>query len=234
MTESSGVVSFANKLGPVVLSPASSPINEALVLHSYNVGNESGADAAGGIAYTLPASEVSLGDSADGSTFAAKNLGDSIASGLVIQARHVFSGAKLTLSAQSNVAASSVKYFNGTSFANIPTALESPNVQSSAEQVLLFEIPSDWSLPNAAMVTAGFDANSFPLIIKLGSTPAPITVSALTAVKLLDYMGAIPTNNAVTMSWDKGCKIPNGSSLIPYCSTANVDNWCSVETSRSA
>jgi hypothetical protein len=225
MKSSTGIVNFTTKV-KTILTPPSLPQPESLRIFSYDVGNSSGTSDPRGMGHTIPSGDVVLANS-NGSTATNKTLPAAFADGVLVECPLPFSGIRFTASSASSGAPSSVKYWNGSSFATLSSQIiETPDTTSTSEQVLLIEKPLDWAAFATAQVASGFTLGKYGLLMLL---PGSMTLSAVEALNLLDYVEIVADGNSLTKSFEGGLQLPITTSLFVYGHTANAANWATAE-----
>lgn len=244
-----GPFAFSTIANAAVLSPNAGSIPDSLHIKSIEVGNSSGANASVGFGHFLPNAMWKAGfwddsetlsyiddttDAQDAGTgdFAISTAGTNN-DGYVIQALDKFNVVNLVIStAQNGAGTAEYNYWNGSAWTSLPT-ISVPTVTSTGTVSLVFLTPIDWApliSADAPVATDGLTAGYYAIRVRY--TTAPVTTAGLltgiSIVKLKDYVENVADGTSAYLELTD-LKIPYRAGIVPFCSTANAANWCSIE-----
>lgn len=242
-TEPLGPIAFSSKLDSKILNLPAPAVGfkQSLEIHRIEVGNSSGADAAAGWGYAWPSEAIKLGDydtvgpspkyTERSQDLAAGAIALGTGGGIVVQVPRAFGALGMNVTIVGG-AISARKYWNGSSFATFSgTQLETLVPTGTGYSVDLSHYPSDWAslvAADAPVASDGLSAGYFAWLIELA---APVTIDRLEAITMRNYVELVADGNALVDSYEPGIKLPFNSSVVPYLSIANADNWAQIEYS---
>ena len=157
--------------------------------------------------------------------------------GFVVQCKNIFNMVILDVAtAEVGSPTYEYTYWNGSSWNTLNTFTDLTGTDYDiGEHVIPFATPQDWAKLASGdtpvdddTLTTGYYA------IRMRATTAPTTAPLATKIyvaKMYDYMEAIADNsvlNCIPEDPDEGIAVPGGASVIPYFSTAGVNNSVSV------
>lgn len=252
---STGVMTFASVINDEVLAPqtwpaaglppgenTSSVANKmSLVIEQIDVGNKSGGTAQCAWGYRRKLDNGLLVGDATTSAYTDKSVsiqaGATLVGGagyIAVQAIEKFNSVKLAISATSASSSVTLKYWNGTTFATVPSGAIIQNVDpsSATTQYIIFKAPNSWVPmdPADAHVAAGYGRGKFILLIQVS---ASVTLTDVSIVKLMDWVETVANGNALSKEPVGEIIIPAGCPIVPYCSTANDANWVQIDFKQS-
>lgn len=240
-----GPVAFPSIASTVVLSPNTGSIKDSIHIKSVDVGNSSGANAACGLGIQLPdamwkagqlTSNVYVDDTTDAQDSGTNDFAISLVStnndGYVVQALAPFNIVNLVIgTAQNGAGTAEYTYWNGSAWTALPT-IAVPTVTGTGNVSLVFNEPADWAAlasTDAPVATSGLTTGYYAIRVRY--TTAPVTTAGLltsmSVVRLIDYVENVADGTSVTL--DMGdFKVPYRANVVPYCSTANANNWVNL------
>lgn len=243
-----GPIKFGNVAKDQVLSQPTSPLKERLVIGSVEVGNSSGSDAPCGFGLEQQDAMWLAGqwdDSAsasytDDTTDAQDSGADDFAlftltndDGFVVQSDREFNIVGITVStAEAGSPVYAYKYWNGSAWTAL-TTLAAPDYSGAGDTYLTFLKPHDWAALESSdtpVATDGLTAGKYAILAQ--ATTAPTTAPLATelwAVELIDYVEAVGDGKSITLLANGEIKMPHSGPIVPYCGTADDDNWINIE-----
>ena len=258
LLDTTGVMPFTNIAKDKVLTAPSSPIKESIMVGRVEIGNSSGADASAGWGFqpadaSWKAGQVSFDgtdtmDSYTEDTTDAQDAGTGDFAlttttnddGFAVQAATPFNviGVTVSQAAAGGSPAYEYYYWNGSIWATL-NVLSAFDPSGTGDKYVTFLAPHDWAAFTATdepVATYGFTAGLYGVAVIAATAPSSTAALAtkIWPVRLLDYIETVGDGQSVVRRYDHGmAKIPSGSSLVPYCSTADNANWITIDYTKS-
>lgn len=249
---STGLVNFTSKGNDNVITPSGDSTDSRDYIHikSYQVGNSSGANASCGLAYRLPDAMWKAGlwddsetasytddttDAQDAGTadFAMSTTTNS--DGFVVQCRDKFSiiGMDIgTAGSGGGIATKTWAYWNGTAWTTFTPVNAGDFTNNSTYEYAVLGVPGDWTKLASAdtpVATDGLTAGMYAVRCVWGTAPTTAPVAdSIWLLQLIDYVEIVADGSSITKEFGD-FKVPFRSKVVPWCSTANAANWCTVE-----
>jgi hypothetical protein len=204
---------------------AEAGMKASLLIAQVDVGNECGNTAACGWGFRVPGAEISVA-SFDGSDIAnaeVKYLGSAFTDGAVLLSfPYPVHAVELTFGNTSNANVSNTSYYNGalTVFPALEDNAPVLDATNTACTFLAPKSPADWSaLAGKYLMSFEVDAN--------------VIITAVSAVRLLDYVDVVANGNALSKEFVGEMKLPAKCQLVAFVSEANANNWAIADYSNS-
>lgn len=146
--------------------------------------------------------------------------------GFVIQAKKPFNLVGFTVSqAQTGSPVYTYKYYNGSSYTDIPTVYGTPDYSATGDTVLLFPTPRDWAV--GSTVGVGGSAALYSIHAQASTAPGQaVKATAFWVGKLIEYAASVPNNGYLDVQWDVTLPkvLDSLEGLLPYFSTSSSSN----------
>lgn len=234
MKNSLGPANFATMIRDEVLSPQSSPFACGLRIYNVNVGNSSGAAAACGWGYKL-ASHMWKAYNSDEAAYT--DITTAVQAGsttlgtdgfLVVVSQKPIWSMRMNITTQSDDAMAA-EYWNGSAWVAL-AEIVAIDATSATDQTSFTKIPSAW-IPIADgddLADLGLPLGQYAMRWALDGSVITGTLS--NPICLVDYLESVPDGSALDwVSGDSPMPLPVGCNLVPYCATANAQNWVSAQ-----
>jgi hypothetical protein len=248
-----GPMAFANKCADAIsISKLGGDSKDWCYIGSIEVGNSSGDDASCGWGLELPddmwyagqydasatphfvddttdAQDAGTGDfplGADGED------GD----GIVVQAKRPFSVVGFDLSEAGSgggIATPTFQYWNGSAWTTLPTFSVPDFTSTAAYEYLVIHKPIDWAplvSTDSPVASHGLTAGMYAIKIVWATAPTNAAVAdSIWLVDLRDFVEAVGDGKSVTLSTEGEIMLSWKGNIVPFCSTADEDNWINIE-----
>lgn len=225
-TDSTGAVASPLILNKVLEAKSPNPLDEKLKIHRIEVGNSSGADAQAGWGIGLAQGALKVGSLA--SAVFTESLDDSftVDTALLIASPIPLNAIKLNVSGAA-AGAGALKYYNGSSLAAyVVGSLATLDLSGTGlTNSLNTLVPSDQVKVTANAL--GLPENYYVYVVDTNVDGA--IVDSIEGIQLVDYLEIVADGNALVNCYDAGKVVSLNGSVYSFISTANANNFTSIE-----